>query len=542
MAWRGLHAVRVLGIVCAAGISCTIATTPREGGDGGTASDAGNDGTLPDGSPADGSPSDGSPGDGTAQDGGSNITRTLVYHQVLSPASNVDDGEGLAFSRDGSRVVFAWDDGNGEHVAVAKADGSGFTEIESAPRFGERFAISGDGALLTYGGSIGNLRIASTDGTTLAPRDLLTVDGRSPRFARDPSKPQSWKVYFVLKSDAGTMARGIYSVNADGSGLQLLLSASDVAALTGVTVDKIKPDGFDTSGSLSLDVSSDGTRFVSSWDNTDYVSAQYAIAATTNGTTKTLVWKNTASDSVDQVALSGDGNTIVLRTTNNYHMRSMRFDGSGVVDLGDSTIDQADGWGLSDDGKLLVADCALVNTDGSGLVDIGSFESGNVGGDPHLVSCTQARISGKGDRVLYVDNRANPSYLATIDVDPASPGAAPGVSQLAISPSSVSPGDPAATVGAKVTSTAAPGRVGSAILIAGRQDTTGNCVSGNQVMYDDGTHGDQVAGDGIFTDNEIGIGSCAAAGARTVRVRAQVQASDGRQHATVVDFGPFTVK
>jgi hypothetical protein len=86
-------------------------------------------------------------------------------------------------------------------------------------------------------------------------------------------------------------------------------------------------------------------------------------------------------------------------------------------------------------------------------------------------------------------------------------------------------------------------RVSSAVLLNGQADSESGCVQGDQVMKDDGTGGDVTAGDGIFTSNEIGALTCAkASAARTVRVRAESRAADGRQHATVIEFMPFAIE
>src|SRR5207244_13250580 len=61
------------------------------------------------------------------------------------------------------------------------------------------------------------------------------------------------------------------------------------------------------------------------------------------------------------------------------------------------------------------------------------------------------------------------------------------------------------------------------------------------VLLDDGTNGDTLAGDGIFTNNRLGADCCAVLGSRLVRVKAEVRASDGKRHATAIDFEPLTV-
>jgi len=62
------------------------------------------------------------------------------------------------------------------------------------------------------------------------------------------------------------------------------------------------------------------------------------------------------------------------------------------------------------------------------------------------------------------------------------------------------------------------------------------------VLFDDGTHGDAVAGDGVYSDNELRTISGAAPGPRTIRVRATVVDAAGKSHSTVIELGGFAVK
>jgi hypothetical protein len=83
-------------------------------------------------------------------------------------------------------------------------------------------------------------------------------------------------------------------------------------------------------------------------------------------------------------------------------------------------------------------------------------------------------------------------------------------------------------------------RVGYAILRNGLNDVQ-STVWSTGVMMDDGMNGDARAGDGIFTNASVRTDCCAVVGPRTVRIKAEARAGDGKRYATVVEIAPFAV-
>jgi hypothetical protein len=65
-------------------------------------------------------------------------------------------------------------------------------------------------------------------------------------------------------------------------------------------------------------------------------------------------------------------------------------------------------------------------------------------------------------------------------------------------------------------------------------------VNGDIFLLDNGSYGDRVAGDGIFTSNNVIAKWNAPAGARLLRLFAQVS-DGGMRHGTLVDLTPFSV-
>jgi hypothetical protein len=66
-------------------------------------------------------------------------------------------------------------------------------------------------------------------------------------------------------------------------------------------------------------------------------------------------------------------------------------------------------------------------------------------------------------------------------------------------------------------------------------------VNGVIFLVDDGTSGDQVTGDGIFTCNNVIAQADAPAGPRLFRLFAEVTDAAGLRHGTLIDMTPFSV-
>jgi hypothetical protein len=129
--------------------------------------------------------------------------------------------------------------------------------------------------------------------------------------------------------------------------------------------------------------------------------------------------------------------------------------------------------------------------------------------------------------------------LATLDLNPSSPGNAPSITNATIEPLFVLiEGRATAAVRAQVTTSDPFIRVSSVALRGGLNDANMRAV----VLLDDGRNGDTQAGDRIFTSANLAADCCAEIGPRTVRIKAEARGSDGRRRATAVDLEPFEVR
>src|SRR5207244_11004102 len=123
--------------------------------------------------------------------------------------------------------------------------------------------------------------------------------------------------------------------------------------------------------------------------------------------------------------------------------------------------------------------------------------------------------------------------LATLDINPGSPGAAPSITNASVNPPFVlTQGRSTTTISAQVNASGPLDEVGWAVVLNGLHDLHFN----DNVMG-----GDLRAGADLFTDPGARTDGSAAAGLRTVRIKAEVRSGDGKRHATVVEIAPFAV-
>jgi hypothetical protein len=135
------------------------------------------------------------------------------------------------------------------------------------------------------------------------------------------------------------------------------------------------------------------------------------------------------------------------------------------------------------------------------------------------------------------------SQLATAEIDPKGLGSAPSISSPAINPDyAVAGGATQGAVSAGVSTGTSPHDhvlgVNYALVKDGLVEDP---VNGVIFLVDDGTSGDLVAGDGIYTLNNVIAQSDAPAGPRLFRLFAEVTDAAGLRHGTLIDITPFSV-
>ena len=484
------------------------------------------------------------------------VTQTLIYNEITQFTTQVRfSNQGMpVLSAAGGRIVYANAPGTETNaryndIFVMNADGTGQKEIDSYQQScfcGAVVDISSDGNTVVSTDSQ-VLRIATASGTM--GRALVT--NRAIPYIRISSAGD--KVYFINRTGSAstsdpTTERGLYVINADGTGLKQIAGPTAVGTLFGITADQVFP--FDDSG-WSLDVSADGTKLVFGV-STPAGERLMAVGADGSGLHQLIGPVN----NVNHAALSADGTKVGYDVTpppccsTPNEVGVINFDGSGrkalatnIQGLNSNLRMEISGNGS----QLLYGNTSrLYATDGSAVVQL-SVRGGYNSSDPAPLvgdGFSVPSMNSAGNLFLFaVNDNSGVAQLATVSltqgtVSASGLGAAPAVTQPLLSQASIAlNGAGQSTVTAVVAATNTITRVSPAVLSAGLPDPDAN----EPVMVDDGTAGDKTAGDGIYTGTALREDCCGVVGPRTVRVKAEVKDSGNRRHATAIEFGGLTV-
>ncbi len=420
-------------------------------------------------------------------------------------------------------------------------DGSGAHQIDSYTSFcycGSIVDISDDGA-----------KVVSTEGRQVrivddkGARGLVTVDtGVSGIRIEGDGR----RVFFLLDRDGsfvGTggsspVQRGLYVINSDGSGLRQIVGPAAVAALFGTTANSSISPEFTVTGNSpnhSLGVSKDGARIVFGAKKAAGNGPDAIFGVNLDGSGLHFVIGPVPY--VEHLAISSDGSKVLYDTfeANLVETGSVNFDGSGRRALRHDGLGNSPGVQLSADGSLLLAFDILYNTDGSGALQLSTPFNALTPGSPVM--------NAAGTRFVYPfvlpgTYSQGLTQLASAEINPLNLGTAPVVVNPTVNPGFVIPGDSPAVVTAGVNTA---NRILGVSYTTVRDGLVDDPVTGSVFLTDDGANGDQAAGDGIFTSNNVVVGSRVAPGPRTLRLFAQVLDTAGIRHATLVDMAPFFV-
>ena len=237
---------------------------------------------------------------------------TYYYRQITNFDASVSGSVGLpVLSADGQVVAFADAPGSGD-PATPEPDLSDCgrwersAEVDSyTPKCfcGSWVDLSADGATIVSTDSM-QIRVTTGGNGTTA----LEVNGNEISSLRLTAAGD--RMVFMLGRDAAvvgsgeTLVRGVYVMNVDGSGLQLVVGPDQLAPLAATTADQI---GMLRLQPLALDISDDGSRIVFG----AYIGGPQAVfAASIDGTG--LVQLQRPVSYVQRVAISGDGASVAM--------------------------------------------------------------------------------------------------------------------------------------------------------------------------------------------------------------------------------------
>lgn len=486
------------------------------------------------------------------------VENTFTYTQItaLTESHVVGQDWQHVISDNGNKVAW-YRQSNPKQVYVANADGSGQQSIvDMGTDRLSQVDISADGTKVVYvGGPFAAGHIANfinADGSGDVQLFALNeLRMHTLKIAGDGSKA-FFNIYTNanIASGGGPIERGVYSINLDGTGLTQVVGPADVAAVLGVSASDIGTF-YGGSNGPSIDVSYDGTEVVFMARND--VNNRHYVFTTNNGTTEILgpfLW-------VGAVGISPDGTKVAATINSSDGNREgwvANYDGTGLQMIASNDDmfyftngnSQGDAISLTSNGSKVLFDSYpyLFNTDGSGHMNLMAGTIGGAGFPMLLDGMERPTMTSDGSRVLF-SFRNHPLgafyQLTVLDINPPTLGVCPTLSNFFWNPNGAAPGGQSSELRVTVTPALGTDSVWYAGNVALLDDVKDGTVF-TATFSDDGTSaGDQVAGDGVYTHNNVYAYSNAELGPRTMRYQSEVFAQDLKLKATAVDVNTWYV-
>lgn len=485
------------------------------------------------------------------------IVRTLAYHQLTTftsrPGVHTKGNSPSILSANGNRAAFLVGE-SPAHVWVINADGTGLREVNTQPGgYYTNVDISADGSkVLSWDESNGGeVRMVNADGSNAHP--VLTYpEGRG--FFR--LSPDGTKVYFAFNwyIDYGGQRYnpGLFVINADGTGLRQILDRAQVHALFGKPVPELQ---FYWHGP-PFDMSDDGSRIVFQVLVPDVGWPIMRVNGDGSGLQAYALFTNNTHPDNANLGISGDGRIAFYEVmTDPWELGVFNWDGSGrrvlAAGLGGANTGGEVVQLTYDGSKLNYGSLnRLYSTDGNGVLQLAATGP-TLAGDPPLMvgnyGLFRSSMNRDATRFLFtfdyntwVNGVVVLEQLGILEINPASLGQAPSLTDPKIAPSYLVRGDGSTTSFSAGSSTANTRLRTNAVVFRNGLEVNSNIVN-DAVLYDDGSNGDVTAGDGRFTNNTIRANSEAAIGPHTVRMKTEVRAADGRRHAAALDVAQLDV-
>lgn len=459
-----------------------------------------------------------------------------VYHELLAPplgeSAYVAYSEYPRLSGDGSTIIYRVNNANVYFVHAVNFDGSNDRVVDVITNGGYRaYVLNLDGSRHANVGD-NSLRTGSTSVSPgVAALVLDSGNLNSPALSDDGGK-----VYFCVYAGGATatnftpVARGLYEANADGSGRHTIVSHSAVAAEIGVPAD-------------------DNVRFYFAAASADAQRLAFAVTLDVYAGTNAIMGVNRDGSglhvirrvgALTDVTVSRDGNTVAWGEYSGP-VRVADFDGGNVRVVIPSADAPVMPLSLNEKGShLMESSGRIYRTDGLGLKKV-LYYTGSVS-DPVLTAGTTALLAPSGQRGVFVGGRRPyGNQVCTFEFDPASLGGAPEILSQAVTPNYVRyVAASVATATAHVLHAGTNRGMGMVSFRDGRLDDTFYL---SLPLFDNGTTGDTVAGDGYYANNAVQSihSDPSLLGPRTLRFHAESTDANGLRHAATVDHGTFFV-
>lgn len=494
--------------------------------------------------------------------------RTLAYHQLtqFSPNGVNYNIRAMAMSADGKRIacsrtvsdplprnlIYGVPFGGGEAQLVDSWQSSAASAVDISADGSTILAWDIDGVVRVVGGTGGNPRqVVKLNGGFFGLR--LSGDGSKVYFSVDRS--------FSTTPDTGPHEAGLYVINSDGTGgVRTIVTLSMFAAVLGRTPQQIGGSDLQLwgwAGGEGFGLASGADRLVVIMKDVT-ADAIHLFATSPSGSLRELPAGDHALYSWSKIGLSGNGSKVFSVCgyapccSSGDEVTVMDWEGTNrrVLYSIYSTNQSAGGLGIREAGlnqdgsKLLLGETGwLFNTDGSGRIQLNwtapFADYRIVGGEQRF---TRPMLDGSGKRVAFLTVvGGNQFQVGTAEIDPASPGLAPVLSNASFTPAYIVKGGPSALFTAGVNSTNGllqNGGMQCGPLLDGILDPG---IWQGTTLHDDGAYGDGAANDRVYSDNAYHYFGVPPLGPRTIRFKAEALGADGMYHASAVDLGPLFV-
>ena len=463
---------------------------------------------------------------------------TTVYHELAAPPigerAYIAYGEYPRLSANGRAIIYREVQANLTYVHVLDFDGFNNRVVDVITNSGYRtYVLNADGS-----------RHASLDGSTLRTGSTTTSPGLAALTMDGPGlnslalSDDGSKVYFCLSGGGNTtgpsptpLARGLYEMNANGSGRRLIVSLAATTTLLGMPANSDLRFG-------PAAASANASRLV------------LAVSLEPNGSTNAILGANLDGSGLhviryvgtflNDVAISRDGNTVAWGEYSGP-VRVANFAGGGVRALIQSGEGPQNPLTLTANGtQLMEGSGRIYRTDGLGLQTVLYYTGVVI--DPVLTAGSVALLAPDGQRGVFVGGRRPyGNQVCTFEFTPYSSGGAPDIAGPSVTPNYVRFNSASmATASATVTMTGTNRGVGTVSFREGRLDNTFYL---SVSLYDNGQIGDPLAGDFRYVNNGLQYlyNDPADLGPRTLRFHAESTDASGYRHATTADYGNFFV-
>jgi uncharacterized protein (TIGR03437 family) len=471
----------------------------------------------------------------------SSIVRTITYHHLTAlPDKGPDYRTSFAISGNGALIAYTHDSGPNQIYAM-NFDGTGQRLVDSYTAqcyCGSFVDVSDDGSkiVVTEGRQIrlnGSLLVMVDTGVA-----GLKIEGDGRR------------IFFLLDRDgsiySGThgtfIQRGLYVMNTDGSGMRQIVGPAAIAALFGTTtpIDHISPEFTVSSQNAinqSLGVTQDGAHIVFGANKVAGNGPGAIFGVNLDGNGLHLVLGPVRS--VARLGISSNALKVFYDAyPSGFTVETgvINFDGSNQLVLRHDGLGGTPGVQLTADGSRLLAYDLLYNTDGSGALQLSAPLNPLTPGSPFMNSTATRFVYTFVYPGTYSQGL---TQLASAEINPTNFGSAPVLVNPSVNPAyAVAGGSKQGTVTVGVSPADHVLGVNYSIL---RDGLIEDPVNGDIFLKDDGTSGDKVAGDGIFTLNNVIAKSTSSPGPRLLRLFAEVSDAAGLLHGTLIDLSPFAV-